>query len=302
MTRLLFVRTPKVYLPEVAAYRDYLSRHCPNVSVFDITDLPSYNAADYDILWRFMGMDLKARGNMVVHEYNSLSAPPYAHIKNTIKKATNGKPDMRVFLNARVRDVFGFRDNLPAYCRDMGVDTAFFNVTKVCAPKYDFVFAGGLDRGPVITKFLDHFANTLKGMTLLLVGDVPEHIKQKYKDCSGVIFHGRVPYRDVPSLLAQSRYGLNIMPDVFPFNIQTATKVLEYCALGLPVITTDYPWIRDFEAQHNAALFKLDSDMGNLTREKLEQFTFKIPDMMAYEWGKVIEKSGIFSFLTTGKS
>ena len=97
--------------------------------------------------------------------------------------------------------------------------------------------------------------------------------------------------------MAKARYGLNIMPDVAPFNIQTATKVLEYSAVGLPIVTTDYKWINDFEENKKCRFFKLNNDLSNLSLEALEQFSFVTPDIKELSWDNIIRESKIFSFL-----
>lgn len=40
------------------------------------------------------------------------------------------------------------------------------------------------------------------------------------------------------------------MPNRLPVAMQTSTKVLEYLAVGLPVLSNDYPWARTAAAQH----------------------------------------------------
>ncbi len=296
MTKILFVRQPHVYLPEIPAYKSYLAKHHPSAQTFQSTDLGDYNLMDFDVVWHFMGADLKGRGNYVVHEYNSLSTQPFATVKNHVKRVINAKPDRRVFLNKTVFDKFCFKDDIPYGLRDMGVDDAFFEAHPD-NPEYDFIYAGGLNRGAVIEQFLEHFANGMQGASLLLVGDAPDALRSRFQSYDNIIFKGRVPYEQVPKLMAKARYGLNLMPDIYPFNIQTATKVLEYAAVGLPIITTDYQWINEFEAGYQGRCFKLSNDMGNLSLGALNGFDFLTPDIKDLSWENVIEKSGIFSFL-----
>jgi len=296
MTKLLFVRRPQVYLPEVQAYKAYLVKHFPMIEVFESTDLDGYKAGDYDVVWHFMGLDFKGGGNYTVHEYNSLSTPPLARLKNKVKKLVNAKPDRRVFLNQRVSEAFGFKDGVPAFHRDMGVDEMFYNVERG-EPDYDFICVGGLNRGPIIEKMIAHIADQMDGATILLVGDTPDGLQDRFIGNVGVSFCGRVDYADVPALMARARYGLNIMPDVKPFNVQTSTKVLEYAAVGLPIISTDYPWIRSFEEQYGARCFKMLPDLSNLTCENLDSFGFVTPDMQGLGWENIIEESQVFDFL-----
>jgi glycosyltransferase involved in cell wall biosynthesis len=61
---------------------------------------------------------------------------------------------------------------------------------------------------------------------------------------------GRVPQHDVPAQLLRARAGLNLVPRRLPLTQQTSTKAIEYLALGLPVISNDYPWARRLAAEH----------------------------------------------------
>ncbi len=297
MTKLLFVRQAKVYLPEIAAYKKYLEARYPHVEIKQSTDVQSYNPKDYDILWYFMGANIVRKANYIVHEYNSASTPPYASTKNFIKKIINTKPNQRIFLNKTVKEAFCFKDNVPEYLRDMGIDPAFFKTKKPKSPEYDFIMVGGLDRGDSINKILGYISEKTPELNLLIVGEVPSNLAKAYQDAKNIIFYGRVAYDQVPELMASAKYGLNIMPDMHPFNAQTSTKAIEYCAVGLPLITTDYKWINQFEKQAAAQFFKLNSDFSNLTVQNLREYAFKTPDMSGYDWNKVIERSGIFSFL-----
>lgn len=297
--KLLFVRKPHVYLPEVTAYKAYLAANHSDVQAFESTDLDEYDPNDYDVVWHFMGRDIKGEGRYVVHEYNSLSTQPLATLKNQVKRLTNARPDKRIFLNDIVHEAFGFHDNVPKHFRDMGVDQIFFETNRSSAPEYDFVYAGGLNRGPIIKRFLDYFALNMRDTTLLLVGDASQALQQRYSKASNITFKGRVPYLDIPSNIANARFGLNIMPNIRPFNIQTATKVLEYCAVGLPVVTTNYKWIQNFENTRDANFFKLDNDMSNLSKTALEQHDFRTPNISNLSWDHIIGQSGIFDFLKT---
>lgn len=297
MDKLLFVRQPQSYLPEIQAYKDYLSKHYPNIEVFESTDIGAYNESDYDIIWHFMGKDVRGKGNYVVHEYNSLSMQPLAALKDLVKKAINAKPDQRVFLNQFVQTKFGFSDGVPSYHRDMGIDERFFECPTQRDPGFDFILAGGLSRGPLIKTALEYFDQNMREASLLIVGDPPSDLRQSFEGSKNISFYGRVPYSDIPRLLSQARYGLNIMPDLYPFNRQTATKVQEYAAAQLKIVTTDYQWIQEFETSHGGNVFKLAPDFSNLSMEALEQHQFSMPDVRHLTWEQIIEDSGIFSFL-----
>ena len=296
MTTIVFERNPGVYLPEISAYRRYIKKNLPEFSTFDSSKIDDYNPMDFDVVWRFMGLDTKGTGRKVIHAYNSLSTGRFPRLKNRVKQTINVKPHARVFLNETVKKGFFFADNIPFKYRDMGVDSTFFQQTKT-APEYDFVYAGSLDRGVAISSVLNHFQTILKTSTLLIIGAMPEDLLKEYENTTNIIFTGRVPYEEVAALMAKARYGLNLMPDQYPFNLQTATKVLEYCALSLPVVSTDYRWIRQFEKERKRKFFILESHLGNFTIKNLEKHSFKIPQIDNCEWESVIESSKIFDLL-----
>jgi glycosyltransferase involved in cell wall biosynthesis len=58
-----------------------------------------------------------------------------------------------------------------------------------------------------------------------------------------------VPQAEVPDWLLRARAGLNLMPERTPLVQQTSTKVLEYLAVGLPVLSNDYLWARQAAAR-----------------------------------------------------
>lgn len=301
--KILFIRNEKVYLPEITAYKRYVSTHFPSCQAFDSRDPGSRDIGDFDVIWHFMGLDLRRRekygDSQVVHEYNSLSTGLFPRAKNMIKKMVNTRPSARVFLNDIVRKSFGFNDGVPFRMRDMGVDKSFFAGSgRVAEPEYDFVYAGSLDRKSAIIPVLERFRTQLSDASILLVGDAPEEMRKHYQFSRNIVFAGRVPYHDVPVITVRARYGINLMPDRYPLNRQTATKVLEYCAMGLPVITSDYHWVRRFEAKTKARFFYIDESLDNLTMKNIGGFDFSVPDVREYEWGRVIEKSGVFDLIT----
>lgn len=296
MTTILFERNLNVYLPELAAYKDYIKKNLPDLQAFDSSDLQDYDPKDFDVIWRFMGTDRKGEGRRIIHEYNSLSTPPFASFKNKIKKLVNVRPYARIFLNHAVQKGFFFKDSVPFLYRDMGINHSFLN-PELKKAEYDFVYAGSLDRGKIVFSILNHFLRKLTKTTLLIIGSVPDEIYARYKNAQNIIFTGRVPYEQMPSLMGKARYGLNLMPDRYPFNVQTATKVLEYCAMGLPIVSSSYRWIRDFEKERDAKFFYLSSNLDNFNLRNIESFAFQTPCVSDYEWEKVITQSNVFSLL-----
>ena len=90
------------YTPEAYAYEAYLKERGYQVQLDYSLD------PNNDVNIHFMGVRPfweKKEGRAVeIHEYQSLSTPPYASFKNLIKKAINEKPQGRIFLNEFVKD------------------------------------------------------------------------------------------------------------------------------------------------------------------------------------------------------
>ncbi len=300
MKKIVFGRRPKVYLPEISAYINYVNKNVDDWTGYDSLEMDNYDPMDFDVVWRFMGFDVAGKGRNIVHEYNSLSTGMFAHFKNDVKRFCNKKPMARVFLSRAVKSHFPFTDNVPHIMRDMGIDKEFFTSNNAPAnPEYDFVYAGSIkDRGQVVLNILEHFKTNLQGVKLLVIGGVSNEVRDAYgQSSSNITFTGRVPYTDVPELARRARLGLNLMPDVYPLNAQTATKVIEYCALNLGVVSSNYKWARRFERKRHARFFFLENDFSNLTMKNIEKFDFMTPNVDDLEWDTLIRSSKVFDIL-----
>lgn len=287
--KILCIHSGLSYLPEIEAYKKYFKLY--SIEFIDsYKDLNNnYDENDFDLLWYMMGTDFKKTNKPKIHDYASLSTGKYIFIKNKIKKYFNQKPEFRLFLNIDIKNNFNFNDDIPFLIRDMGVDDIFFQKQEI-EKKYDFVYLGAITYDRNIPKLFDKFKNDLKNNTLLVIGEVPKDIYIKYKDFDNIIFTGKIPYHDVPRIVSQAEYGVNMIPDVHPFNIQTSTKLIEYCALGLKVITTDYYWIKEFEFRYEADFFKIDENLSKLDIKKIEEFEFKIVDVSSLSWNNLFNE------------
>lgn len=296
MKKILFVRRQGVYLPEINAYMAFIREKMPHVSAFESLDINHADTSEnVDIVWKFMGFDrAPATDQLVVHEYGSLSVGRFPRVKNFIKRQFTTKPALRVFLNETVRRDMKFADNVPDRLRDMGVSAHFFREFPHPNPDYDFVYAGSLNRGKMIISMLNHFKTRMKGATLLVIGTVPDEIHHAFGTTDNIIFTGRIKYEDMPEVMTRARYGLNIMPDLYPFNRQTSTKLLEYCAARMKVISTRYSWVEDFENHTGGKFFYLDQNFDHLDMAHLNDYPFATPCVEEYEWTKVIERSRVF--------
>jgi len=243
-----FIHPGRSYLPELAAYQAFLQFRGHDAVIHTRPEDVPQQAA---VLWWMCGTVPHAAASRhakawQVHEYASASVPPLAWLKDKAKAWRQPRPQYRIFQNEWVRHRMGFTDAVPCEFRDMGISTDFLEARALPrAPAYDFVYLGDMHR-------LARFRPLLRGLeqagrSLLLIGDVPEDLQNWLGARPFATLAGRIPHSDVAALLTRARYGLNLVPDKAPYHQQTSTKLLEYCAVGLPVVSTDYAWVRRFE-------------------------------------------------------
>ena len=245
------------------------------------------------VVWWFCGRvplreAHRLRGAFQIHEYASASIPPYAWLKDQVKHWTQPRPDYRIYQNGWVRERMGFADGVPHALRDMGVAEYFFDThPHTPAPEFDLVYLGEMSRLLAFIPVLQ--AIDAAGRSLLLVGDVPAELQMHLPP--NVTCTGRVAHADVPRHLRRARFGLNLVPNATPFHQQTSTKVLEYCAVGLRVVSNAYPWVRYCMAQHKAHFYLLRDDPSSLTTsfgEALDAYPYEVPDVRALAWPQVL--------------
>lgn len=295
--KIAIIDSDKAYLPEISAYLEFFN--CNGVEIERISMKQSHlvQMKEYDFIWIFPGRDtFKGTSALKIHEYNSLSVGKYSTLKNIVKKWMNPKPTLRIFLNEDIRDEFNFKDNVPSLIRDMGISENFFNLED-CTKEYDFVYMGTMGKARELDKILNSFTLENKKYTLLMIGEPDSELYEKYKIYDNIYFIGSIPYEDVPKFAQKAKYGLNHIPDITPYNVQTSTKLLEYCALGLKIVTTDYQWVNEFEFKHQAKFYKYDFSNGQINFSDIEKYEFKTPNVNEYRWKNVLQKSGILDFL-----
>lgn len=289
--KILFVRSNKANLPEIEAYIRYFSRN-ELFQVFDSSNLKNIDYEKYDVIWEFKGFGgyKKRKNQILIHEYASLSTGFLRNIKDLIKAKFNQKPSIRIFLNEIVKERFGFKDKVPSFYRDMGVEEIFFDF-RDSIKEYDFVYVGAISRSRSIETMLDKFVQVQPG-TMCLIGSYDPEIYSRFAKYSFLTFTGKVPYSKVPEIASKARYGLNYIPNRMPFNIQTSTKLLEYLAMGLKVITTDYEWVNSFEKESGYRFFRFSD--SEINREELNKFDFVQGfDVSHFRWERILNNSGI---------
>jgi glycosyltransferase involved in cell wall biosynthesis len=292
MIRIASSVTGNAYLPEHHAYLKYFAR-LPDIDFVSLPQSAPVSPSYFDLELRYTGLDpfWRPASVPVIHEYSSLSTGFFAHGRNFVKRTCNRRPVLRVFLMPEVRDGFDFTDGVPSLLRGMGVDDSFYSVRPATTPDYDLVYCGSVTRSRHVDRLLA--AVHRHGLTILVIGEPEPDIHAAFRGTTGIEFTGRVARADIPGLLVHARYAVNITPDIYPFNLQESTKVLEYCAAGLPVISNFYPWVQRFQKITGGRFLDLGDDFSGLSGARMDSFAFVTPDVSAYRWTNVIDRSGL---------
>lgn len=277
------------YTPEGFAYQRFLENNGWDVQFDYILDECN------DINLYFMGTRIKKASNIYspveIHEYHSLSTPPFAHQKNLIKKFFNSTPSGRIFLNETMKNTLDFRDNIPSINRDMGVDQALF-MQRPINPEFDLIYSGSIQGRVGLLQHLKELSQ--KGFKILVIGNVNKKTLDFFRKDQNIKFTGKVTRSELPSIYQRARAGLNYTPNLFPFNIQTSTKTLEYCAAQLGVVSNKYPWVENFAKKNSFQPFWLDDIID---KDTFDNHEFTHVDVTEYEWNKLLSSIDFEKYL-----
>lgn len=295
-----FIHPGNAYLPELEAYATHLQQWGHEARSHQHAETVPTDAR---VVWWMCGRVPTAAHRRFgrafqVHEYASASVPPFAWAKDLIKQATQPQPHYRLFQNDWVRQRMGFGDEIPWELRDMGIASAFFQPTSSTgAVDFDMVYLGDMRR---LAHFLPVFEGLEQaGLRTLLIGDMPIHLAARFQAFRHITITGKIPYQEVPAQLRRARCGLNLVPDQPPYTEQTSTKLLEYCAVGLPVISTDYHWVRRFAQSNHVTIAYLPAaasakSYADRFRHGLEAGCMPPPNMHNWAWPHILGRLGIW--------
>ena len=294
---IAFIHDELSFLPELEAYEAFFSVRGFKVRIMSKKEWKK-NPGGIEVEWMMMGVDRSKRTSAIrIHDHASSSTPPFRVVKNKLKAALNTKPDYRLFLNDYVKGCFPYNDDIPFGYRDMGIDVRMkveTNAQKV----FDFIYTGSVKADRKITNLVNRFLlPDMAGRTLLILSRDYKQIANEYRHNSNILFKGPVGREELAEYLNRSRFAINYIPNLEPYNQQTSTKFLEYQQFNIPVITTDYPWLRAFEKNHGGRFFRIDASLKNLNWEELVAFPFEPGDLRGFSWEEQIERSGILQFL-----
>lgn len=270
------------YTPEAFAYKEYLETHGHKVELCPYDDFSENN--DLNII--FMGLHKKrTKASFEIHEYQSLSTPPFAAFKDTIKSFYNSTPDGRIFLNKFVKDSLKFKKECPYIYRDMGVNKSFFK--KSTEKKiFDLVYCGSVSGRPGLIEEINKLSKL--GLKICVIGKINDKEYEKFSTSKNIHFTGRLSLEEIKYYYDISTAGLNFTPDLIPFNKQTSTKTLEYLAAGLKLVTNNYSWIEDFCFKEKINFISLEKIKS---KECIEKHIQIFPIMEKYNWENILKQS-----------
>lgn len=199
-----------------------------------------------------------------------------------------------------MRRQFRFSDRVPYGFRDMGLAPISNQDSNLPEneKRYDFIYSGSVRRDREMEKLFNAFSESPlnKHSLLVLSRDYSRHAK-KFSTSSNIKFYGPVHPKEVPQYLLQSRYAINYRPLIEPHSHQTPAKLLEYAACRIPILTSDFVWVREFCKCYGGRFFILENDLSNLSWENVTGFSYAFPQLKDWTWENQIRKSGILEFL-----
>lgn len=274
--------TGKAFLPEAYAYKEYFDNlgYC-----CELVDKKS-NMMQYDAVVLFHGFHpfWKKYPPFIIGEYHSLSTGKLNRVKDMFKRVLNVRSNIYIFLNEEVRKKLLFSKNTNYITRGMGYNYKDFQELKPQEKKFDIVYCGSYREG-VITQ-VQRLSSL--GFSIALVG-IDNMIQGE-----NITSFGRVTPEKARKIISQAHFGLNYTPDIFPLNIQDSTKVIEYCAAGLGVITNRYKWIDDFENQRKGRFLNIDDIYSY---ESVYEFDFLIANVKDLSWDSILRSTKIQQYL-----
>lgn len=272
--------TDKAFLPESFAYRDFFRKKGLKC---EFVQKGAVDALNYDAVLLFHGFHpfWRKYPKFIIGEYHSLSTGKCSRLKDFVKRVINVRSHLYIFLSEDVRKKLWFSKKTHYAIRSMGFNKAEFTNYQNQEKVFDVVYCGSYRSG--LWEELKKLADL--GLMIALVGPTAPFTHQN------ITSFGRKSPKEASGIIAQAQYGLNYTPDIFPFNIQDSTKVIEYCAANLGVITNRYKWVNKFENERGARFLSL-SNVKSI--EDIKKFEFIVPDVSDLSWDVLIERSGVF--------
>ena len=150
-----------------------------------------------------------------------------------------------------------------------------------------FVYSGGMDKwqrvGDTLSFFKRYHNHNMNSKLLILtrnIEDLNQIVKEnKLEGIKSSIITKSLPYKDVPKYLNASDFAFLLRDNVIMNAVASPTKLGEYMACGLPVISTEVAWnwvpesgmnyVVDYESD---AVNEIDNFYNKFKREEISGF------------------------------
>ena len=164
-----------------------------------------------------------------------------------------------------------------------GVDTNHFqNSSTKVNKKFTLMYHGVLARGRGIENILlavKHITG-IKDLQIVLIGknDIKENLDQiiqadNLEDI--VVIKGKTDYQKIPSLISECDMGVIPLPDNEWWRASSPLKLLEYLAMGKPVILTDIPAHREVIGENKCGFFTKSESPEDIAIQVMRGYTLR---------------------------
>jgi glycosyltransferase involved in cell wall biosynthesis len=293
-----FVAGDRAPYPSMQAAISYLSKYytCSAQSVSR-----HFQHEHADITYYMMGFQpFRPNKTFVVHHYSSLSVGRFRKTKDRVKRFLNAKPNLRIFQNPVIQSDLGFDDDVPAIYIPMGVPGWIGEVRKETPKKFDFVFVGSITSEKGLPRLFDSFLrHTPSCTTLLAIGPVEPRIRDGYGRRERIHFTGSLTQRECFLQAQAAHVAICYFPDHPPHDRQTPTKLLEYAALGLPIMCNSSRSNLQTMAEYQINAHVVSTaDPFSSELPTFDAFPKNSTDIAEnFHWERIFDTSGIIEYL-----
>ena len=192
-------------------------------------------------------------------------------------------------------------DGVPSIEVDMGVPSFAKNIRGGASNAGStFCYIGELSRERdthrMITSFLRHATSDDR---FLLVGPCETKIAAKFAPRSNLVFTGRVSQERALEYVASSDIAVCFVPNRRPYQVQTPTKLLEYAALGKPIIANACPSILRTANRYGIRVLAAEDDLfAAIAAGAVVQDNHDF-DAARVTWPAVLEQANIRTAINT---
>lgn len=298
--KIYFIHKGKEAYPEIAAYRSFFegSFETQEIHPKKLAEQPDLARS---ICWHIMGF-YRARlpAGLIIHDYRSLSVGKLHSLKDRIKGRLNATPDIRVYQNEAIQKALGIRDSIPSVFLPMGAPPEILSFRKAAPPPaFDFCYIGALSAERRTREMLDSFLRRYgKTKTFHLYGQPESCLVKRYQKHQNIVFEGKLPQKELFSVLRRARVAVNYFPNHAPHKDQTPTKLLEYAALGLRILSNEQPQSRLTSRKYGIhSLWGPAEDMFRNGPDVLDWQDNEDLDPAPFLWPDVIASSGLSALI-----